>query len=236
MANQANIQQVRYDAVQPSLLDNLTGLANAAYTGYNQRKTKADDDRIKMLQSILPALAQQNRLNPAQAGSPGSFNYGGAPWSIGPAPVDYGNLENQQDYLLKKQDLENPDAGMKRKAMQTAFSDAAGPLGNGAQDILKAMQAYETMKTGVGPEEPGTPGKKGFLGFGTTPAGPITRRKIVGNKIVTEYQQPDGSWTSGGTSGSNSKAQGKIRVKVKSSGQTGTVDASEFDPKVYEKL
>lgn len=195
MANPANIQQVRYNAVQPTVLDNLTGLANAAYSGYRQQKTKSADDQMKMLQAILPALAQQNRLNPAQPGDPGSIMFGGAPWSVGPAPVDYGNLENQQDYLQKQQDLANPDAAMYRKAAQTALSDAMGPLGRGSEDVLKARQAYETAKTGSGPEEPGAPAKPGFLGMFGTPEAPVTRKSIKGNKIVTEYKQPDGTWT-----------------------------------------
>lgn len=235
MANQASVQQVRYDAVQPTVLDNITALANAAFTGYRQQKIKAADDKMKMLQSILPALAQQNRLNPAHMGDPGAFDFGGAPWTVGPAQTDYGNEKDRLQSQRIQWELDNPDEAAYQKAFQGALTDSMGPLGS-TEDVLKTKLGYQAAKTGQGPEEV-TPGRKGGLfGFGSTPDA-VTRKRIVGNKIVTETQQPDGSWKlNTGAAAKAAPATGKIKVRSKLTGQTGTLEASEYDPKLYEKL
>lgn len=167
----------------PSQLENLMTLANAGLTGYNQRKQKVADANSSRDNQILVALAQQGMVKQNPAGG----------WMVGEAPVNYANLENEQDYLSKKNDLENPDAAMQRKAMEKAMSDAM--LYGKTEDVLNVMLAGQTAKTGMGPVDPaGIPGSGGFFGLGAKP--PIaTRKRILGNQIVTEYQSPDGVWS-----------------------------------------
>ena len=45
MATPAGIQKVRYDIPGPSMLDNITMLANAALQGYNKRKEKDEEKK-----------------------------------------------------------------------------------------------------------------------------------------------------------------------------------------------
>lgn len=237
----SNINPVRYanpssnpPAWQQVLAGMIQGGAGQMVMNQNQQ-AKERDDNMKAMMSILPALAQQNRLNPATAGTPGAMNFGGQSWSVGAPPIDYGNMKNKAEMEKMQWEQQNPDAAMFRKAATSALAEAAGPYNPGDQDasVLRALQAYRTMQTGEGPIQEGTPAKAGFLGmFGNKPATPPTRKAIVNNKLVTLTQQADGTWadaTSAKAAAPAKKGKYSVGDEITRGGKTYVVVGGDMD-------
>lgn len=201
-----DINSVRYDNPNPQPNPWLTVLAGVIQGGagqiaMNQAKAQQQQDALGKL---LPYLAQQNRLNPAAQGAPGSFGFGGQNWSIGAAPMDYGNLYKKAEYDKLNWEMEHPDEAMYRGAGKQMLSDAGAMAATGNSNglspeevLLRAKQAIETMRTGIGPVSQGKPAKPGIFGtpIGAKPATKTTRTRLTKDGIVTEYLG-DGGWTS----------------------------------------
>lgn len=218
-----NVNPVRYANPTnnvPPWQSALAGLiqGGAGQISMNQATAqKEKDDNQRAMMAILPALAQQNRLNPATAGTPGAMNFGGQSWNVGPAPVDYSNMKNKAEVEKLQWEQQNPDAAMFRKAATSALSDAAGPFNTGDQatSVLQALQAYKTMQTGMGPVQDGAPAVPGgVFGWGAKSAMPTTRKAIINNKIVTLTQQPDGTWADAKSAPSTNAPTPKGKYKI----------------------
>lgn len=230
-----NVNPVRYENPNPqpspfAALLNGVIQGGAGQVGMQQQQAaKQQEDNQKYMSSLLTALAQQNRVNPAQAGSQGAFPFAGQNWSIGQPPVDYGNMKNQVEAQKMQRDFNDPDGAMWRDITKKSVSDnlAFGDANNrGPEDIIGLI---EQLKQGIGPETPGDPGSKGLLGsgiFGRKATLP-TRQKITKNGMVTQIFQ-DGAWVDQGAAKA-SKAEAKDPETSRAPDSYGYVLGQEAD-------
>lgn len=155
-----NTTSVRYQNPNPQPPAALLALAGMIQGGAGQisrnqaSAQKAQDDNLQSMRAILPALAQQNRLNPATAGSPNPFQFGGNNWSIGDAPKDWGSEKNRYEAEKLKAENEDPNMVLRRDAAKAQLTQLGNPLTwrNGqppTQDqYLQIMQNVNAMMSG----------------------------------------------------------------------------------------
>lgn len=193
------INPVRYENPNPQpspWAAALSGIiqGGAGQIGLQQQQAqKTQEDNQKYMGTLLTALAQQNRLNPAQAGSQGAFPFAGQNWSIGQAPIDYGNMKNQVEFQQKQKDLEDPDAASWRRVQEKSISDNLAFGDGSGRTPLDILSEVMNLRQGLGTVTPGKPATKGFFGVGAKPSTPATRKKITKNGIITETINPDGT-------------------------------------------
>ena len=142
------IQKVRYDQPKNPMWMDVVGSMIKGATGQIAMQQNKDNELTKGWNAMALPFAQQGQLGATPEGQQGDFNFGkGRQLSITSPQVDWGNLENKQDAIIKEQQASNPFEHMVMLGAQKAISDGLMGYGNKSgeeilQGALDLIQVY----------------------------------------------------------------------------------------------